>query len=223
MIKLNLIPLAIEAETQMLFNAELKSVYMFVPGVITVILMLVSAMMTSISITREKELGTMEALLVSPLKPIQIIIGKVTPYVLLSFINLIVILLLARFVFHMPVQGSVILLLAESILFIIMALSLGILISTISKTQQQAMLLSMFALMLPIILLSGFIFPVENMPVILQYLSHIMPPKWFIIIIKNIMLKGVGIAYFWKETLIILLMTLFFIGMSVKKFKIRLE
>ena len=223
MIKLNLIPISIQAETQMLFNAELKSVYMFVPGVITVILMLVSAMMTSISITREKELGTMEALLVSPLKPIQIIIGKVTPYVLLSFINLIVILLLARFVFHMPVQGSVILLLAESILFIIMALSLGILISTISKTQQQAMLLSMFALMLPIILLSGFIFPVENMPVILQYLSHIMPPKWFIIIIKNIMLKGVGIAYFWKETLIILLMTLFFIGMSVKKFKIRLE
>ena len=223
MIKLNLIPLAIETETQMLFNPELKSVYMFVPGVITVLLMLVSAMMTSISITREKELGTMEALLVSPLKPIQIIIGKVTPYVLLSFINLIVILLLARFVFDMPVKGSVILLLAESVLFIIMALALGILISTISKTQQQAMLLSMFALMLPIILLSGFIFPVENMPVILQYLSHIMPPKWFIIIIKNIMLKGVGIAYFWKETLIILFMTLFFIGMSVKKFKIRLE
>jgi len=223
MIKLNLIPISIKAETQMLFNSELKSVYMFVPGVITVLLMLVSAMMTSISITREKELGTMEALLVSPLKPIQIIIGKVTPYVLLSFINLIVILLLARFVFDMPVKGSIILLLAESVLFIVMALALGILISTISKTQQQAMLLSMFALMLPIILLSGFIFPVENMPVILQYLSHIMPPKWFIIIIKNIMLKGVGIAYFWKETLIILFMTLFFIGMSVKKFKIRLE
>ena len=223
MIKLNLIPISIQAETQMLFNSELKSVYMFVPGVITVLLMLVSAMMTSISITREKELGTMEALLVSPLKPIQIIIGKVTPYVLLSFINLIVILLLARFVFDMPVKGSIILLLAESVLFIVMALALGILISTISKTQQQAMLLSMFALMLPIILLSGFIFPVENMPVILQYLSHIMPPKWFIIIIKNIMLKGVGIAYFWKETLIILFMTLFFIGMSVKKFKIRLE
>lgn len=223
MIKLNLIPISIQAETQMLFNPELKSVYMFVPGVITILLMLVSAMMTSISITREKELGTMEALLVSPLKPIQIIIGKVTPYVLLSFINLVVILLLARFVFDMPVKGSIVLLLAESVLFIVMALALGILISTVSKTQQQAMLLSMFALMLPIILLSGFIFPIENMPVILQYLSHIMPPKWFIIIIKNIMLKGVGIAYFWKETLIIMFMTLFFIGMSVKKFKIRLE
>jgi ABC-2 type transport system permease protein len=221
--KSNAFPLTIGVETKMLFNPELKSVYMFVPGVITVLLMLVSAMMTSISITREKEMGTMEALLVSPLKPIQIIIGKVSPYVLLSFINLLVILVLARFIFHMPVQGSIALLLAESILFIVMALALGILISTISKTQQQAMLLSMFALMLPTILLSGFIFPIENMPIILQYLSHIMPSKWFIIIIKNIMLKGVGIAYFWKETSIIVVMTLFFIGVSVKKFKIRLE
>ena len=207
----------------MLFNPELKSVFMFVPGVITVLLMLVSAMMTSISITRERELGTMEALLVSPVKPLQIIIGKVSPYVVLSFVNLVVILVLARFVFGMPVQGSIPLLLAESILFIVMALALGIFISTVSKTQQQAMLLSMFALMLPTILLSGFIFPIENMPVILQWISHVMPSKWFIIIIKNIMLKGVGIGYFWKETLIIFFMTIFFIAMSVKKFKIRLE
>jgi ABC-2 type transport system permease protein len=217
------IPLSINVQSRMLYNPEVKSVYMFVPGVITILLMLVSAMMTSISITREKELGTMEALLVSPLKPVQIIIGKVAPYVLLSFINLIVILLLARFVFMMPVQGSVPLLLAQSLLFIIMSLALGILISTISKTQQQAMLLSMFALMLPTILLSGFIFPVENMPVFLQYISHVMPSKWFIIIVKNIMLKGTGLMYFWKETVIILGMTVFFIGLSVKKFKIRLE
>ncbi len=219
----NAIPISIGVETKMLYNPELKSVYMFVPGVITVLLMLVSAMMTSISITREKELGTMEALLVSPLKPLQIIIGKVTPYVLLSFINLVSILILAFFVFKMPVNGSLALLLAESLLFIIMALAMGILISTVSRSQQQAMLLSMFALMLPTILLSGFIFPIENMPLVLQYLSHIMPSKWFIIIIKNIMLKGVGFSYFWKETLILFLMTLLFIGMSVKKFKIRLE
>lgn len=217
------IPVSIVVETRMFYNPELKSVYMFVPGIITILLMLVSAMMTSISITREKELGTMEALLVSPLKPIQIIIGKVTPYIALSFINLIVILLLARFVFLMPVAGSLTLLLVESVLFIIMSLALGILISTVSNTQQQAMLLSMFALMLPTILLSGFIFPIENMPIVLQYLSHIMPSKWFIIIVKDIMLKGTGIMYFWKETLIILLMTTFFISMSVKKFKIRLE
>lgn len=217
------IPLKINVESRMYYNPELKSVYMFVPGIITVLLMLISAMMTSISITREKELGTMEALLVSPLKPSQIIIGKVMPYVVLSFINLVVILLLAKFVFQMPIQGSLMLLLTESLLFIIMSLALGILISTVSSTQQQAMLLSMFALMLPTILLSGFIFPVKNMPVILQYLSHVMPSKWFIIIVKNIMLKGTGIAYFWKETIIILGMTLFFIGLSIKKFKIHLE
>lgn len=221
--KANKIPMSIIAESKMLYNSELKSVFMFVPGVITILLMLVSAMMTSISIAREKETGTMEALLVSPLKPIQIILGKVIPYIFLSFINLIVILLLARFVFGMPIQGSVILLLLESILFIIMSLALGILISAVSKTQQQAMLLSMFALLLPTILLSGFIFPVENMPTVLQWISHLMPSKWFIIIVKSIMMKGVGIAYFWKETLIIFLTTVFFIAMSVKKFKLRLE
>ncbi len=217
------IPMSIITESKMLYNSELKSVYMFVPGVITILLMLVSTMMTSISITREKELGTMEALLVSPLKPIQIIIGKVIPYILLSFINLIVILLMAKFVFGMPIQGNVVLLLLESILFIVMALALGILISAVSKSQQQAMLLSMFGLLLPTIMLSGFIFPVENMPYILQLISHIMPSKWFIIIVKAIMLKGVGIAYFWKETLIIFGTTVFLIAMSVKKFKLRLE
>lgn len=217
------IPISIGIQNKMLYNPQLKSVYMFVPGVITVLLMLVSAMMTSISIAREKELGTMEALLASPVKPSHIIIGKVVPYVVLSFINLISILLLSVFVFGMPIQGSIGLLLAESLLFLTMSLALGILISTVSKTQQQAMLLSMFALMLPTILLSGFIFPVENMPVILQYLSDIMPTRWFIIILKNIMLKGVGITYFWKETLIIFSMALLFVGLSIKKFSVRLQ
>jgi ABC-2 type transport system permease protein len=164
----------------------------------------------------------MEVLLVSPLKPIQIIVGKVIPYVLLSFINAIVILVLAFSVFGMPVNGSIVLLLLQAMLFIIMALSMGIFISTVSKNQQQAMLLSMFALMLPTILLSGFIFPIENMPLPLQIISNIMPSRWFIIIIKSIMIKGLGMAYVWKETLILLGMTLFFIGLSVKKFKIRL-
>jgi ABC-2 type transport system permease protein len=217
-----IVPVSIQVQSRMLYNPELKSVYMFVPGIITILLMLVSAMMTSLSIAREKEMGTMEALLVSPLNPFQIIIGKVIPYVFLSLINLIVILLMARFVFLMPFNGSLTLLMAESLLFIIMSLALGILISTVSQSQQQAMLLSMFALMLPTILLSGFIFPIENMPLLLQLISHLMPSKWFIIIVKGIMLKGVGLAYFWKETLIIVAMTLFFIGLSVKKFKIRL-
>ena len=216
-------PIKINTEYKMLFNPELKSVFMFVPGVITILLMLVSAMMTSISIAREKELGTMEVLLVSPLRPIQIVLGKVVPYVILSFVNAITILLLAFFVFDMPVQGSLVLLLAESLLFIIMALSLGILISTVAKTQQTAMMVSMFALLLPTLLLSGFIFPIENMPEVIQWLCNIMPTKWFIIILKDIMLKGVGLAYVWDDTLIIFGMTLLFIGLSVRKFKIRLD
>jgi len=216
------IPMIITPEPKMLFNPELKGVFMFVPGIITILLMLVCAMMTSISIAKEKELGTMEVLLVSPLKPIQIILGKVTPYVLLSLINAVTILALGYFVFGMPLRGNLALLLFEAILFIFMALSMGILISTIAKSQQVALMVSLAGLMLPTILLSGFIFPVENMPLPLQILSNIMPSKWFIIIIKSIMLKGTGIAYIWKETLIIVFMTLFFIGLSVKNFKIRL-
>jgi ABC-2 type transport system permease protein len=210
-------------EMQMSYNKELKSVFMFVPGVITIILMLVSAMMTSISITREKELGTMEILLVSPVKPWQIIIGKVIPYVFLSFASAIIILLLSYYVFQMPFSGSLVLLLAVTILFIVLALSLGVFISTVSKTQQVAMLLSMFALLLPTILLSGFIFPIKNMPLALQYFSHLMPPKWFVIIIKNIIIKGNGLEVIWKEVLILLGMTIFFITLSIKKFKTRLE
>ncbi|WP_418604321.1 ABC transporter permease [Hwangdonia sp.] len=210
-------------ETRMIYNPELKSVYMFVPGVMTIILMLVSAMMTSISITREKELGTMEILLVSPLKPFQVIIGKVFPYIFLSIINAVVIVMLSIFIFKMPVEGSLFLLALESILFIISALALGILISTISATQQTAMMISLMGLMLPVILLSGFIFPISSMPLPLQVISNIIPAKWFIIIIKGIMLKGVGIQFIWKETLILLGMTVFFIALSVKKYKIRLE
>ena len=217
------VPMQIQLEPRMYYNPELKSVYMFVPGVMALILMLISAFMTSITITREKENGTMEILLVSPLRPSQIIIGKVMPYVLLSFMSSIIIILLGIFVFGMPVEGDFILLLAESLLFIILALSLGILISTIANSQQTAMMMSMVALMLPTILLSGFVFPVENMPSVLQLLSHIMPPKYYIIIVKNIMLKGTGILYVWKETLILLGMTIFLIIVAIKKFKIRLE
>lgn len=217
------LPYQIEPQTRMVYNPELKSVFMFVPGVMTVILMLVSAMMTSISITREKELGTMEVLLVSPLKPFQVIIGKVVPYVFLSIVNALVIILLAVSVFKMPIQGSLFLLGFESVLFIITSLALGILISTIATTQQTAMMVSLMGLMLPTILLSGFIFPISSMPVILQVISNVIPAKWFIIILKGILLKGVGLTYLWKETLILMGMTLFFVVLSTKKYKIRLE
>jgi len=216
-------PMQIQPEVRMYFNEEMKSAYMFVPGTMALILMLISAMMTSISITREKEMGTMEILLVSPLKPGQIIVGKVLPYLILSIINAFVIVLIGRFVFGVPVTGSFILLMLETILFILMALCLGILISTVAKNQMVAMFFSMIALMLPTIILSGFIFPIENMPEILQWLSHIMPARWFISIIRGIMLKGTGLLFVWKETLILIGMTLFFVVASVKKFKIRLE
>ena len=215
--------ISIIPQVRMYYNPELKSVFMFVPGTMAIILLLISALMTSITITREKELGTMEILLGSPLKPIQIILGKVIPYLILSLVNVVTILLLAYFVFGLPIAGSLTLLIAECTLFIFLSLSLGILISTVSKTMQQAMLISMMALMMPSMLLSGFIFPVENMPDILYYISFAMPPRWFIEILKSIMIKGTGLVYVWKETLILSGMTLFFIVVSIKKFKIRLE
>jgi ABC-2 type transport system permease protein len=160
---------------------------------------------------------------VSPLKPFQVIIGKVVPYIFLSIINATIIILLSLFVFKMPVQGSLILLGLESVLFIITSLALGILISTVSASQQTAMMISLMGLMLPTILLSGFIFPISSMPFPLQVISNIVPAKWFIIIVKGIMLKGVGVGFILKENLILIAMTLFFIGLSVKKYKIRLE
>lgn len=213
----------IQPEVRMYYNPSLKSHFMFVPGVITLIMILICALMTSVTITREKEFGTMEVLLVSPLKPVQIILGKVTPYFLLSFINIITILVLSWFVFGLPVKGSLVLLLLETMLYILMSLSLGILISTVSKTMQQAIFISAIGLLLPTVLLSGFIFPIENMPKIYDYVSSIMPPRYFIVIIKNIMIKGTGFQYVWKETLVIALMTILFTGISVKKFSLRLQ
>ena len=221
-INIEQVPMRIIPEMRMQYNPGLKGVFMFVPGIMAMLLILISALMTSLSITREKELGTMELLLVSPLRPIQIIIGKVIPYVVLAFIDSCIILGMGNFVFGVPVQGNIILLLAECLLYISMALSLGILISSITSSQQVAMTISLMALMLPTILLSGFIFPVENMPVILQGLCYIMPPKYFITIIKDIMLKGNGFIYVWKETLILVLFTSAFIMISIRKFKIRL-
>jgi len=214
---------SIQPEVKMFYNPELKSHFMFVPGVITLILILICALMTSVTITREKEFGTMEVLLVSPLRPIQIILGKVMPYFFLSFINVLLILALSWLVFGLPVKGSMVLLLSESMLYILMSLTLGILISTVSDTMQQAIFISLIGLMLPTILLSGFIFPIENMPKIYDYVSSILPPRYFIIIIKNIMIKGTGLAYIWKETLVLMGMTVVFIALSVRKFRIRLE
>jgi len=185
--------------------------------------MLICALMTSLALTREKEFGNMELLLASPLHPAIVILGKVIPYVALSFIDLLLILLLGDLIFDVPVRGNLGLLLAASLLYISTALSLGIFISTVTTTQQAAMIFSMIGLFLPTVLLSGFIFPIESMPALLQWLSHIIPAKWFIIIIKSIMLQGSSIDMLWKETIILMVLTFVFIMASIKKFKIRLE
>jgi ABC-2 type transport system permease protein len=217
------LPLTIHPEARMIYNPSLKSVFLFVPGVMTLILMLVSAMMTSITITREKELGTMEILLVSPLKPVTIIAGKVIPYIALSFITALTILAMGFWIFGMPVKGSMLLLLLECLLFCLAALSLGILISSLTNSQQTAMMISMMGLLLPTILLSGFVFPLESMPRPLQVLANIVPAKWFIIILKDVMLKGAGLRQVWQPTAVLGGMTIFFLLLSVRKFKTRLS
>ncbi len=217
------LPYAINTELRMLYNPQMKGSYSFVPGVMAMVLMLVCAMMTSISIVREKELGTMEVILVSPIIPLRVIIAKMVPYFLLSAVNIASILLLSVFVLDVPIQGNLVLLVAECLLFTITVLALGLLISSVSDSQQTAMLISLMGLFLPTIMLSGFMFPVENMPLPLQVVSNIVPSKWFYYIVKNIMIKGLGFNYVWKETLILAAMTIFFLTVSIKKFKTRLE
>jgi ABC-2 type transport system permease protein len=215
-------PLRIIPETRMLYNPQLKGAHNFVPGVMALVLMLVCVMMTAISIVREKEIGTMEILLVSPFKPILVVIAKAVPYLILSLVNVGSILLLSVLVLDLPVNGSVLLLIVESTLFIITSLSLGLLISVKTQSQQTAMLISLMGMLLPTLLFSGFMFPVENMPWPLQIISNLVPAKWFYIIVKSIMIKGLGFAAVWKETLILLGITLFLMSVAIKNFKIRL-
>jgi ABC-2 type transport system permease protein len=217
------IPVQIKSEVRMLYNENMVGAFMYVPGTMALILMLISAMMTSITIAREKEMGTMEILLVSPLKASHIILGKVAPYLLLSIIDAVVVVLLGNMVFGVPIRGSIVVLAFLVVLYITMALSLGILISTVANSQQVALFISGFALMLPTMLLSGFIFPIENMPVPLQILSNLMPPRWFIDALKQVMLKGNGLEYIWPNILILGTMAVFFLVLSIKKFRFRLE
>jgi ABC-2 type transport system permease protein len=207
---------------RMLYNPELKGAYNFVPGVMAMVLMLVCAMMTSISIVREKEMGTMEVILVSPLKPFRIIIAKTIPYLFVSLLNIASILLLSVYALDVPISGNLFLLMAESILFTITSLSLGILISNTAKTQQAAQFTSLMSLFLPTLLFSGFMFPVENMPIALQLISNVVPAKWFYIIVKAVMIKGLGFGAVWKETLILIGMTVVLLAISIRNFKIRL-
>lgn len=208
---------------QMTYNPDMNSSYNFVPGVMGLILMLICSMMTAVSIVREKEFGTLELVLVSPVKPFWIIISKLIPYLVLSVVNFASIILLARFVMGVPIRGSLVLVSVSSLLFVGASLGLGLLISTISRTQQTAMLLCGMGLTMPTMMLAGIIFPCESMPVALQLISDIIPAKWYIIIIKRIMIQGVGFAAIAKEFIILAGMMILLLWFSIKRFKTRLQ
>lgn len=217
------LPMFINTEVRMLYNEEGNGSLNFVPGVMALVLMIICTALTSVAVVREKELGTMEILLVSPFKPLMVLVAKAIPYIILSLANFTFILLLSVYVMKVPVAGNLILLYFESLLFIVASLSFGLMISTITDSQQVALLISMMGMLLPTIIFTGFIFPIENMPLPLQVISNIVPAKWYYIIVKSIMIKGLPIHYYWKETLILSGMALFLLTMSIRRFKIRLS
>ena len=208
---------------KLLYNPRMESAYNFVPGVMGMILMIICAMMTSISIVREKERGTMEVLLVSPIRPILIIIAKMVPYFFLGILDLTFILTISYFILHVPIAGSLLSLAAVSMLFLIVALSLGLLISVLTETQVAAMLASGMILLMPCIMLSGMIYPIESMPRILQLIYDIVPASWFISACRKLMIMGVSITTVWREIAVMLLMAILLITISLIKFKKRLE
>ena len=217
------LPYQITVENRMLYNEEQNGSMNFVPGVIALVFMIVSTALTSVAVVREKELGTMEILLVSPFNPLKILIAKATPYLILSLINFTVILLLSVYMLEVPVRGNLLLLYAESTLFIIICLALGLLISTSTSSQQTAMLIAMMGMMLPTAFFTGFMFPIENMPLVFQGIAKIFPSSYYYTIVKKVMLKGLGFSYIWKETLILIAMAIVFLSLAMKKFKIRLQ
>ena len=209
--------------TKMLYNPQMRSAYNFVPAIMGMLLMLICAMMTSISIVREKEKGTMEVLLVSPVRPLMVVVAKAVPYLILAIGILITILLMARFVLGVPLAGSLFWIIAVSILYILLALSLGLLISNIAQTQLVALLLSAMVLLMPVVMLSGMLFPVESMPRILQWISAVVPPRYYIQAMRKLMIMGVGIGEVALEVAVLAVMTVLFLTVALKKFNTRLE
>jgi drug efflux transport system permease protein len=205
------------------FNPTRESSNLFVPGLMAFVLTIISALMTAISLTREKETGTMEALLVSPLRPWEIIVGKVAPYLGVGFASVLLVLVEARLVFDVPFRGSVLLLLIEGLLYVLVSLAFGILISARTSSQRIAMMGVFLTTLLPNILLSGFIFPLESMPHILQWISFVIPGRWFVAIARGIMLKGIGLEYLWRETLYIAALATALLAASIRSFHERLE
>ncbi|MBP3726252.1 MAG: ABC transporter permease [Bacteroidaceae bacterium] len=209
--------------TKMLYNPQMKSAYNFVPAIMGMLLMLVCAMMTSVSIVREKEKGTMEVLLVSPVRPLMIIMAKAIPYFVLALVILLTILLMARYVLAVPLAGSVVWIVVVSLIYILLALSLGLLISNIATTQLMALLLSAMVLLMPIVMLSGMLFPIESMPKVLQWLSAVIPPRYYVEAMRKLMIMGVGIGEVAREVTILTTMTITLLAVALAKFKTRLQ
>ncbi len=223
LMKTGKIPYQITPEVKLLYNPSMVAAYNFVPGVMGMILLLICAMMTSVSITREKERGTMEVLLVSPMKPLYVILSKAVPYFFLSLVNLATILLIAYFIMHVPIAGSLFWLLMISLVYIFVCLTLGLLISTVVETQMAALIISAMGLMMPVMLMSGMMFPIENMPVYLRWISDVIPARWYIEAIRKLMIMGLGFSAIIQELAVLVGMGIVLIAISLRKFKIRLE
>lgn len=211
------------AEPRVWYNPDLKTRNFMVPAIVGLLISVITLILTSLAVVKEKEIGTMEQLIVTPLKPHQIIFGKLIPFVLLSFVAIILVLTAMHFVFNISVKGSTIFLFACSFLYILSTLGLGLFVSTISNTQQQAMMMAIFVVLMPMIFLSGFAFPIENMPVILQYLSYLIPLKYFITIIRGVIMKGIGFSDLWPDAMVLFLMGLLILTLSSLRFNRKLE
>jgi ABC-2 type transport system permease protein len=212
----------VAAEPRVFFNPELKSRFFFVSGIFGLLLLVMTTLLTALALVKEKEGGTMEQLIVTPIRPAEIILGKLIPFVVIGFIDVCLILVAAWLLFGMTVKGSLALLLAFSMIFLLNTLGLGLLVSTAARTQQQAMMATVFFIMMPMIILSGFIFPIESMPAAIQYFTQLLPLRYFYVIVRGIILKGAGLAELWDEAAIMLASGLLIVGLSVARFRKRL-
>jgi ABC-2 type transport system permease protein len=216
------LPARVSAEFRVWYNPELKSRNFMVPGVLGLLLMVMTMLLTSLAIVKEKELGTLEQLVVTPIKPYQLIIGKLAPFFMIGVIDVLLVVFFASLVFSLPVKGGVLLLLLLSLIFLMTTLGLGLFISTISRTQQQAMMTAIFFFMLPMMFFGGFVFPIENMPTIIQYVSYIIPVRYYFIIVRGLFLKGVGLNILWPQAAALMIFGSVILSMSVIRFHKRL-
>ncbi len=213
----------LNSETRVWYNPELKTRNYMIPGIVGLLLMIVTLILTSLAIVKEKEIGTLEQLIVTPIKPYQMIIGKLVPFAMLGFVSVIIVLTAMKVVFAIPVKGSVPFLFASTFIYILSTLGLGLFVSTVSKTQQQAMMLAIFVVMMPMVFLSGFTFPIENMPRIIQYITYLIPLRYFMVIIRGIILKGIGFADLWKELAVLLVMGVSILTFAILRFHKKLD